>query len=99
MPNGLRGKKPPYTDNTVIKKVRKAKETGSKNDIKIYSRRSTIIPAFVGLRFLIHNGKSFVPLFVKEDMVGFKFGDFAMTRNFKGHSGDKKGNNSPKVKK
>lgn len=99
MANGLRGIKPPYTDHKLIKKVRKAKETNSKSDIKIYSRRSTIIPAFVGLRFLIHNGKSFHGLFVKEEMVGFKFGDFAMTRTFKGHSGDKKGNASPKVKK
>ena len=83
--------KGPFLDGYVIKKVRKFQESDSqRGSIKIYSRRSTIIPDFVGLRFEVHNGRNFVSVLVIEDMVGHKFGEFAPTRKFLGHSGDKK---------
>jgi small subunit ribosomal protein S19 len=88
MPRSL--KKGPFVDEHLLKKVRKAKETGSKKVIKTWSRRSTIIPEFVGLTFAVHNGKKFIPVFVTEDMVGHKLGEFAPTRTFYGHAGDKK---------
>ncbi len=88
MPRSL--KKGPFVDDHLLKKVRKAKETGSKKVIKTWSRRSTIIPEFVGLTFAVHNGKKFIPVFVTEDMVGHKLGEFAPTRTFYGHAGDKK---------
>ena len=88
MPRSLR--KGPFVDEHLLKKVRKAKETGSKKVIKTWSRRSTIIPEFVGLTFAVHNGKKFIPVFVTEDMVGHKLGEFAPTRTFYGHAGDKK---------
>ena len=88
MPRSL--KKGPFVDDHLLKKVRKAKETGSRKVIKTWSRRSTIIPEFVGLTFAVHNGKKFIPVFVTEDMVGHKLGEFAPTRTFYGHAGDKK---------
>lgn len=83
-------KKGPYVDERVLKKVLKQKETGSKEPIKTWSRACTISPEFVGHNFAIHNGKVFKPLFVTEDMVGHKLGEFSLTRTFKGHSGTKK---------
>ena len=82
--------KGPYFDVTLYKKVKKSKEEKSKSPIKTWSRRSTIIPDFVGLTLSVYNGKSFIPVFVTEDMVGHKLGEFSPTRVFKGHSGDKK---------
>jgi small subunit ribosomal protein S19 len=82
--------KGPYFDITLYKKVKKSKEENSKSPIKTWSRRSTIIPDFVGVTLSVYNGKSFVPVFVTEDMVGHKLGEFSPTRVFKGHSGDKK---------
>lgn len=76
-------KKGPFLDSYLIKKGEKAKE--DKKPIKTWSRRSTIIPEFVGLTFAVHNGKKFVPVFVTENMVGHKLGEFSPTRNYKGH--------------
>lgn len=83
-------KKGPYVDERVLKKVLKQKETGSKDPIKTWSRACTISPDFVGHNFIVHNGKTFKPLFVTEDMVGHKLGEFSLTRTFKGHAGAKK---------
>jgi small subunit ribosomal protein S19 len=82
--------KGPYFDVTLFKKVKKSKEESSKFPIKTWSRRSTIIPDFVGVTISVYNGKSFIPVYVTEDMVGHKLGEFSPTRVFKGHSGDKK---------
>ena len=82
--------KGPYFDITLYKKVKKSKEENSKSPIKTWARRSTIIPDFVGVTLSVYNGKSFIPVFVTEDMVGHKLGEFSPTRVFKGHSGDKK---------
>ena len=82
--------KGPYFDITLYKKVKKSKEENSKSPIKTWSRRSTVIPDFVGVTLSVYNGKSFIPVFVTEDMVGHKLGEFSPTRVFKGHSGDKK---------
>ena len=82
--------KGPYFDVTLYKKVKKSKEENSKSPIKTWSRRSTIIPDFVGVTLSVYNGKSFIQVFVTEDMVGHKLGEFSPTRVFKGHSGDKK---------
>ena len=82
--------KGPYFDITLYKKVKKSKEENSKSPIKTWSRRSTIIPDFVGVTISVYNGKSFIPVSVTEDMVGHKLGEFSPTRVFKGHSGDKK---------
>ena len=82
--------KGPYFDITLYKKVKKSKEENSKSPIKTWSRRSTIIPDFVGVTLSVYNGKSFIPVFVTEDMVGHKLGEFAITRTFKMHSGDRK---------
>ena len=71
-------------------KLKKAKESGSKKVIKTWSRRSTIIPDAVGLTFAVHNGKKFVPVFVTENMVGHKLGEFSPTRTFYSHAGDRK---------
>ena len=82
--------KGPYFDVTLFKKVKKSKEESSKSPIKTWSRRSTIILDFVGVTISVYNGKSFIPVYVTEDMVGHKLGEFSPTRVFKGHSGDKK---------
>ena len=82
--------KGPYFDVTLFKKVKKSKEESSKSPIKTWSRRSTIIPDFVGVTISVYNGKSFIPVYVTEDMVGHKLGEFSPTRVLKGHSGDKK---------
>ena len=83
--------KGPFVDPSLLKKVGKAKVSGRKEVIKTWSRRSTIIPDFVGLTFGVHNGKLFTPVFVSESMVGCKLGEFSPTRVFHGHSSDKKG--------
>ena len=84
-------KKGPFVDESLMKKVSKAKGEGSHQVIKTWSRRSTIVPEFIGLTFAVHNGKKFVPVFVTEDMVGQKLGEFSPTRTFYSHAGgDKK---------
>ena len=82
--------KGPYFDITLYKKVKKSKEENSKSPIKTWSRRSTIIPDFVGITLSVYNGKSFIPVFVTEDMVGHKLGEFSPTRTYYGHTADKK---------
>jgi small subunit ribosomal protein S19 len=83
-------KKGPFVDEHLLNKTRHAQETESRKIIKTWSRRSTILPEFVGLTFAVHNGKKFIPVFVSEDMVGHKLGEFSPTRTFYGHAGDKK---------
>ena len=82
--------KGPYFDITLFKKVKKSKEENSKSPIKTWSRRSTVIPDFVGVTISVYNGKSFIPVYVTEDMVGHKLGEFSPTRLFRQHSGDRK---------
>ena len=84
-------KKGPFVDEHLMKKVEQAKESGSRKVIKTWSRRSDIVPDMVGLTFAVHNGKKFIPVFVTENMVGQKLGEYAPTRTFYGHAGDKKG--------
>ncbi len=83
-------KKGPYVDAHLINKIRKAQESNDKRPIKTWSRRSTILPDFIGLTVSVHNGRQHIPVFVTENMVGHKFGEFSLTRTFKGHAGDKK---------
>lgn len=83
-------KKGPFIDHHLLAKIEKATETGDKKVIKTWSRRSTIIPEAAGMTFAVHNGKKFVPVFVSDNMIGHKFGEFAPTRNYTGH-GNKKG--------
>jgi small subunit ribosomal protein S19 len=78
-------KKGPYVDEKLLKKIRKLAEGGSKKPIKTWSRRSTVTPEFVGLTISVHNGKTFYPVFVTENMVGHKLGEFAPTRVFRHH--------------
>jgi small subunit ribosomal protein S19 len=82
--------KGPFVDGYLLAKAEKASASGGRQSIKTWSRRSTIMPQFVGLKFEVHNGKSFVPMTVNEDMVGHKFGEFAPTRTYYGHGADKK---------
>lgn len=84
-------KKGPFVDGHLNEKVEAANASGSRKVIKTWSRRSTIMPDFVGLTFAVHNGKKFIPVFVTENMVGHKLGEFAPTRTFYAHAGDKKG--------
>ena len=88
MPRSI--KKGPFVDSHLSEKVEDANRTGNKRPIKTWSRRSTIFPEFVGHNFMVHNGKKFVPVFVTENMVGHKLGEFAPTRTFYGHAADKK---------
>ena len=83
-------RKGPFIDHHLQGKIDRAIETGNKKVIKTWSRRSTVTPEAVGLTFAIHNGKKFVPVFVSENMIGHKFGEFAPTRNYHGHGADKK---------
>jgi small subunit ribosomal protein S19 len=84
-------KKGPYIDFSLLKKVAQAEKEGKANKvIKTWSRRSTIIPEFIGLTFAVHNGKKFIPVFVTDNMVGHKLGEFSLTRTFYGHGADKK---------
>ena len=83
-------KKGPYIEEKLLAKVRKMEVEGSKNVIKTWSRRSTITPELIGFTFAVHNGKKFIPVYVTENMVGHKLGEFAPTRTFHSHSGDRK---------
>ena len=83
-------KKGAFVDGHLLDKIKKSSDAGSKKVIKTWSRRSTIIPEAVGLTFAVHNGRKFVPVFITENMVGHKLGEFAPTRTFHGHSGDRK---------
>ena len=83
-------KKGPFVDKHLMVKVLEAQRTKSKKVLKTWSRRSTILPEMVGVTFAVHNGKKFLPVFVTENMVGHKLGEFAPTRTFHGHSGDRK---------
>jgi small subunit ribosomal protein S19 len=78
-------KKGPFVDEKLLKKVKKVQSKGSKESIKTWSRRSTIIPEFVGITFSVHNGKNFIPVYVTENMVGHKLGEFSPTRIFRSH--------------
>ena len=82
--------KGPFVDGYLLKKAEASRASGRNEVIKIWSRRSTILPQFVGLTFGVHNGRKFVPVLVTEDMVGHKFGEFSPTRAFFGHGADKK---------
>jgi small subunit ribosomal protein S19 len=84
-------KKGPFVDDHLWKKVETANEAGTKKTIKTWSRRSTIIPEFVGHTFAVHNGSKFIPVYVTENMVGHKLGEFSPTRTYRGHAADKKG--------
>ncbi|MBC79288.1 MAG: 30S ribosomal protein S19 [Gammaproteobacteria bacterium] len=88
MPRSLR--KGPFVDLHLMNKVAKAVDSNDKRPIRTWSRRSLITPDFVGLTFQVHNGRQHVPVFINEDMVGHKLGEFAITRTFRGHAGDKK---------
>ena len=83
-------KKGPFCDVHLMKKVETAQATKDKRPIKTWSRRSTIMPDFIGLTIAVHNGKQHVPVYISENMVGHKLGEFALTRTFKGHAADKK---------
>jgi len=83
-------KKGPFVDSHLVSKVETANATRDKRPIKTWSRRSTVLPDFVGLTIAVHNGKQHIPVFVTENMVGHKLGEFALTRTFKGHAADKK---------
>ncbi|CAJ0705602.1 MAG: 30S ribosomal protein S19 [Ralstonia sp.] len=83
-------KKGPFIDAHLLKKVEAAVQTKDKKPIKTWSRRSTILPDFIGLTIAVHNGRQHVPVYVTENMVGHKLGEFALTRTFKGHAADKK---------
>ena len=88
MPRSL--KKGPFVDEKLMKKVNEAIASGEKKLIKTWSRRSVILPEFIGYTFAVHNGKKFIPVYVTENMVGHKLGEFSPTRTFKGHSGSSK---------
>lgn len=88
MPRSI--KKGPFVDAHLLEKVTDMSQSGTKRVIKTWSRRSTILPDFVGHTFAVHNGKNFIPVFVSENMVGHKLGEFAPTRMFRGHIADKK---------
>ena len=88
MPRSL--KKGPFVDDKLMRKVYRAQENRDHRMIKTWSRRSTIVPEFVGLTIAVHNGKKFIPVFISENMVGHKLGEFSPTRTFYGHAGDRK---------
>ena len=83
-------KKGPYVEESLLKKVLEMSKSGQKKVIKTWSRRSTIIPEMVGFTFAVHNGNKFIPVYVVENMVGHKLGEFAPTRTFRGHAGSEK---------
>ena len=83
-------KKPPFIHYKLAKRVEDMQKSGKKSVLKTWSRSSTIAPEFVGLTFAVHNGNKFIPVYVTENMVGHKLGEFALTRTFKGHSADRK---------
>jgi small subunit ribosomal protein S19 len=82
-------KKGPYVEPSLLSKIQKAKSAGKKEAIKTWSRRSMIVPEFVGLTIAVHNGKKFIPVFITENMVGHYLGEFAPTRTFRAHSGQR----------
>ena len=84
MPRSL--KKGPFVDGHILKKVRQAKEIDDRRLIRTWSRRSVVLPEFVGLNIAVHNGNKFIPIFITENMVGHKLGEFAPTRTFRGHT-------------
>ncbi|MCU4137283.1 30S ribosomal protein S19 [Buchnera aphidicola (Sitobion avenae)] len=88
MPRSL--KKGPFIDVSLLKKVEKSVKTNDKKPIKTWSRRSTIFPNMVGLTISIHNGRNHIPVFITEEMVGHKLGEFSLTRTYRGHTSDKK---------
>jgi len=88
MPRSL--KKGPFVDHHLAKKVEVASAANSKKPIKTWSRRSMILPEMIGLTIAVHNGKAHIPVMINENMIGHKLGEFALTRTFKGHGGDKK---------
>lgn len=83
-------KKGPFVDGHLMKKVKAAQASRDKRPLKTWSRRSTILPEFIGLTIAVHNGRQHVPVYINENMVGHKLGEFALTRTFKGHASDKK---------
>ena len=83
-------KKGPFVDGHLMKKVEAAQASRDKRPLKTWSRRSTILPEFIGLTIAVHNGRQHVPVYINENMVGHKLGEIAMTRTFKGHASDKK---------
>ncbi|MGV8933736.1 MAG: 30S ribosomal protein S19 [Gallionellaceae bacterium] len=83
-------KKGPFVDSHLLKKVETVRATSDKRPVKTWSRRSTVLPTFVGLTIAVHNGKQHIPVYISENMVGHKLGEFALTRTFKGHAADKK---------
>ena len=83
-------KKGPFVDAHLLKKIETVRATNDKRPVKTWSRRSTVLPEFVGLTIAVHNGKLHIPVYVSENMVGHKLGEFSMTRTFKGHAADKK---------
>ncbi|MDE5854134.1 MAG: 30S ribosomal protein S19 [Ruminococcus sp.] len=89
-------KKGPYVQEVLLKRVMAMNEAGEKKVLKTWSRSSTIFPAFVGHTFAVHDGRKHVPVYVTEDMVGHKLGEFAPTRTYKGHAGSKTSNNGKK---
>lgn len=88
MPRSL--KKGPFVEDKLMRRILMAQESRSNRVIKTWSRRSTIIPEMVGLTLAVHNGKKFIPVFISENMVGHKLGEFSPTRTYYGHAGDKK---------
>ncbi|MCY4420998.1 MAG: 30S ribosomal protein S19 [Gammaproteobacteria bacterium] len=88
MPRSLR--KGPFVDHHLMRKVEKASATNDRKPIKTWSRRSLVVPEMVGVTIAVHNGRQHVPILISENMVGHKLGEFAITRTFKGHSGDRK---------
>ncbi|GAB3269121.1 MULTISPECIES: 30S ribosomal protein S19 [Chitinimonas] len=83
-------KKGPFVDAHLLKKIEAVRATNDKRPVKTWSRRSTVLPDFVGLTIAVHNGKQHVPVYINENMVGHKLGEFSLTRTFKGHAADKK---------
>lgn len=83
-------KKGPFVDAHLLKKVEAAQASNDKRPVKTWSRRSTVLPEFIGLTIAVHNGRQHVPVFITENMVGHKLGEFSLTRTFKGHAADKK---------
>jgi small subunit ribosomal protein S19 len=83
-------KKGPFVDLHLLEKIDNVRATGDKRPVKTWSRRSTILPDFVGITIAVHNGRVHVPVYITENMVGHKLGEFALTRTFKGHAADKK---------
>ncbi|HEB93720.1 MAG TPA: 30S ribosomal protein S19 [Gammaproteobacteria bacterium] len=83
--------KGPFVDLHLLKKVQVAAETNNRKPIKTWSRRSMVLPEMLGLTIAVHNGRQHVPVFITEDMVGYKLGEFAPTRTYRGHTADKKG--------